>query len=107
MGKLVRDRIPEIIRLAGTTCTTWVLNDKDYAAALKAKLVEESQEAMAAEGDDLITELADLCEVMEAIATHYKLDWDTVRAVQAQRRQQRGSFCDRLWLATVAGKPLS
>jgi len=106
MGKLVRDRIPEIFRLAGKTCTTRVLNDEDYAAALKAKLVEESQEFMAAEDDDLTTELVNVCEVMEAIATHYKLDWDAVRAVQAKRREQRGSFCDRQWLATVAGKPL-
>lgn len=106
MGKLVRDRIPEIINQAGKTCKVHVLTDPEYAVALREKLIEEAQEVIAPDAD-LVTELADLCEVMAAIADHYHLNWDTIRAVQAQRREQRGSFRDRLWLSTVEGQPLA
>lgn len=97
MGKLVRDRIPEIIRQTGQACHSRILSTPEYESALRDKLLEEAQEVIE-EGADLVTELADLCEVMDAIAQHYQLDWDTIRAVQAQRRQERGGFRDRRWL---------
>ena len=37
-NKLVRDRIPEIIRADGKICTTEVLSDEDYLRMLDAKL---------------------------------------------------------------------
>ena len=105
MGKLVRDRIPDIIHQAGKTCTTHTLTATEYATALRAKLIEEAYEVIADDAD-LVAELADLCEVVDAIAAHYNFDWPAIRAVQAQRREQRGGFSDRLWLAEVDGKPL-
>ena len=44
-NKLVRDRIPEIIRAESRECGTETLSDGEYRAALKEKLVEEAQEA--------------------------------------------------------------
>lgn len=106
MGKLVRDRIPEIIHQAGKTCTTRQLQAPEYATALRDKLLEEAQEAIAADAD-LVAELADLCEVIEAIAHLHGVDWDTIRAVQMERREQRGGFRDRLWLSAINGQPLN
>ena len=49
MGKLVRDRIPEIIAAEGKTPTVRILNDQEYEAALLDKLCEEVAELRAAE----------------------------------------------------------
>ena len=65
--KLVRDRIPEIIRQDGRQCGVEVMPEDEYVQALKDKLVEESQEAAVAGPDDLVKELADLYEVVDAL----------------------------------------
>lgn len=97
-NKLVRDRIPEIIRRAGSTCATVTLTEEDYRQALRAKLMEEASEAAEATLDHLVVELADLYEVMDALIASYGLSAEMVRAEQAQRREARGGFAQRLCL---------
>lgn len=99
--KLVRDRIPEIIRREGRACATEVMPEVAFRLALRDKLVEEAREAAAAEGDDLITELADLREVIDALLATYRLDGDRLIAIQEQRRAERGGFTARLRLLSV------
>ena len=52
--KLVRDRIPEIIRQDGRQCGVEVMPEDEYVQALKDKLVEEAKEAAAAGPEDLV-----------------------------------------------------
>jgi len=102
-NKLVRDRIPNLIRAAGYTCATEVLDEAEYRQALRAKLVEEAGEAAAADNDDLIDELADLHEVMMALMAAHGISPETVRKTQMLRREARGSFRQRirlLWTET-------
>jgi len=66
-NKLVRDRIPEIIRSGGKQCGIETMPEAEYRQALLQKLVEEAQEARQAAPDELITELADLQEVIAAL----------------------------------------
>lgn len=63
--KLVRDRIAEIIEASGKTCVTRTLDDAAYLAALDQKLTEELAEYQQATSAG---ELADLLEVMMAVA---------------------------------------
>jgi predicted house-cleaning noncanonical NTP pyrophosphatase (MazG superfamily) len=65
--KVVRDRIPEIITQSGGHAEVGALNASDYQHALRQKLVEEAKEAAMTSEEDLVTELADLFEVMEAL----------------------------------------
>jgi len=51
--KLVRDRIPDIIRSERRHPVTRVLDDHDYQAALLAKLAEEASEAARAPAQEL------------------------------------------------------
>lgn len=96
--KLVRDRIPEIIRRNGDECVVEVMGEEDYRHALRRKLVEEATEASEASPVTLITELADLYEVIDALLTAEGLDHATLHSVQAQRRAERGGFAHRLRL---------
>jgi predicted house-cleaning noncanonical NTP pyrophosphatase (MazG superfamily) len=97
--KLVRDRIPEIIRNSGNTCGTETFEDDSaFRGALRDKLVEEATEAANAPDTDLATELADVREVINALIDAYGLSHETARALQEQRRADRGGFADRLRL---------
>jgi predicted house-cleaning noncanonical NTP pyrophosphatase (MazG superfamily) len=96
--KLVRDRIPEIIRQDGRQCGVEVMPEDEYVQALKDKLVEEAQEAAAAEPEDLVKELADLYEIVDALMIACGIDRQVVLAKQEERRQSLGGFDQRLRL---------
>jgi len=96
--KLVRDRIPEIIRQDGRQCGVEVMPEDEYVQALKDKLVEEAKEAAAAGSDDLVKELADLNEVIDALMAACGIERQAVLARQEERRQSRGGFDQRFRL---------
>jgi predicted house-cleaning noncanonical NTP pyrophosphatase (MazG superfamily) len=75
-----------------------VMSEPEYRQALLEKLVEEAQEAAQAGGDDLISELADLYEVIDAILAAWDISGEQVLEMQQGRRQQRGEFTRRLKL---------
>lgn len=96
--KLVRDRIPAIIRDDARACETTIMADDEYRAALLAKLVEEAQEAASTGTEELITELADLLEVIEATIIAHGLSRSAVEEEQQRRRLERGGFEKRIRL---------
>jgi predicted house-cleaning noncanonical NTP pyrophosphatase (MazG superfamily) len=97
-GKLVRDKIPEIVREAGGDPRTAVLGDEAYTMALRAKLLKEVEELLAAPDDKRIEEVADVVEVLYAIVEHYGLDWDEVEVEGLRKRHENGGFEGRVWL---------
>ena len=97
-GKLVRDRIPEIIREAGGDPQTTLLGDEDYTEALRLKLLEEVEELLASPAEKRIEEVADVVEVLKAIVQDYGLDWDAVEGEGVRKRHERGGFEGRIWL---------
>lgn len=91
-NKLVRDRIPEIIRENGGDYEIETLSDEAFIHALRDKLIEEANEAALAHGDDLVKELADLSEVMDALLDAMSIAPITIQEKQQQRRLERGGF---------------
>jgi predicted house-cleaning noncanonical NTP pyrophosphatase (MazG superfamily) len=101
-NKLVRDRIPEIIAAEGRRATTHVLDLKDYRAALLAKLVEEAREAAAHASDaQLLSELADVVEVVRALVTAVGATCGGILELAADKRSSRGGFDKRIFLEYV------
>jgi predicted house-cleaning noncanonical NTP pyrophosphatase (MazG superfamily) len=96
--KLIRDRIPDIIRDSGRECGIETMPAVEYRVALLRKLVEEATEAAEAEPEKLKTELADLYEVIDAIMAAYDLNREAVLAEQRIRHVERGGFEKRLRL---------
>ncbi len=96
--KLVRDRIPEIIRQSGIECETAVLSDAEYCQALRLKLIEEATEVAEADKDNLVAELADLYEVIDALMLNYGISGDELLAEKIKRREARGSFAKKIML---------
>lgn len=63
-NKLVRDKIPQIIKDNGEFPIYKTLSDLEYKKELDLKLQEEVSEYLK---DDNVEELADIAEVLEAI----------------------------------------
>ena len=104
-NKLVRDLIPDIIINNGNICTVSILDDDRYIAELKLKLVEESREVQNAEArEQIIEELADLLEVLDALTSALDIAPSEVGAVRAQKALQNGRFSSKLFLQTVIEK---
>lgn len=97
-NKLVRDRIPEIIRQSGIECEIAILSDAEYCQALRQKLLEEATEVAEADRDNLLAELADLYEVIDALMLSYGISGDEVLNAQAKRRETRGGFAEKIML---------
>ncbi|WP_408637583.1 nucleoside triphosphate pyrophosphohydrolase [Nocardia terpenica] len=99
MGKLVRDRIPEIIRANGDTPRSYVLDAHAYEIALHEKLLEEAAELREADNrGDRLGEAADVLEVLVAMGEFYGFTLDEVRRVAADKAGERGGFRGRVWL---------
>lgn len=102
--KLVRDKIPEIIRERGGVPETHVADAEEYQRALFAKAVEEAQEVAALNGCDpvrLADEMADILEVLRAIAQTCDLPWTQVEHAALRKVRERGSFTKRIILDSV------
>lgn len=100
-NKLVRDRIPEIIKADGRHPVTRILDQAGYQAALVAKLLEEVQEASAAHAANLPAELADVLEVLQALVCTLGMTWEDLLSLTARKRAERGGFSDRIFLEYV------
>lgn len=100
-NKLVRDRIPEIIRKTGKTPKYHMLNNEDFIHALKRKAVEEAEELLTADNESLRSELADLAEVFDALLAAYGISADDVNAIRKARNAERGALTERIFLEYV------
>ena len=101
-NKLIRDRIPEIIEKDGNTADIIILSEESFKQAIKEKLIEEATEVCNAQDrDDILSELADLQEVMDTIKQMYNINTLEVNTIQAVKALQRGKFEKRLYLKSV------
>ena len=96
-NKLVRDKIPEIIRSSGEIPVTRVLDQEAYTAALEGKLDEEGQEF---HQEHNLEELADILEVVYALAEDLGFSKVELLKVYQNKHDARGGFRDRIYLVT-------
>jgi predicted house-cleaning noncanonical NTP pyrophosphatase (MazG superfamily) len=99
-NKLVRDRIPAIIAAEGRRAEVRVLDAEAYVAALRTKLVEEAEEHRDS-GD--VVELADVLEVVYALAAAAGVSAEDLERGRLRKRQERGGFEERLFLVEDVG----
>ena len=100
-NKLVRDRIPEIIEADGKICMTEILSDDRYLQMLDAKLNEELAEYQESKS---LEELADLLEVMQAVAKARGWTWEQLEQIRMEKAARRGGFEKKILLREVREK---
>ena len=93
--QLVRDKIPEIIRSKGGQAQIRTLSDDEYRTYLEAKLDEEVEEY---HKDHSAEELADILEVVYALAEANGISRETLMEVYRKKHDERGGFRERILL---------
>ena len=96
--KLVRDKIPEMIEKDGKSCVCSELSNEDYITMLDRKLTEELAEYQESKS---MEELADLLEVMAAVAVARGSSLDEVETIRKKKKEMRGGFEKKILLESV------
>ena len=96
-NKLVRDKIPEIIRKQGEVPVCRVLESEEYIACLEYKLDEEVGEY---HRDRNAEELADILEVVFALADSIGCSREKLMEIYQCKHEARGGFRDRIFLVS-------
>lgn len=94
--KLVRDDIPDVIRLRGGDPIIHTATTDEYKIHLRQKLVEEAGEAFEADDGHLPEELADVLQVITSIAIELGLDLDDINRMRMQKAEKFGTFTKRI-----------
>ncbi|GAE34080.1 nucleoside triphosphate pyrophosphohydrolase [Halalkalibacter akibai] len=101
-NKLVRDKIPDIIKKTGKNFQVTVLDPLTFEKELKVKLKEEMDEVLqAGKTEDLVEELADLLEVVYALCRHHGIDPSELELVRECKKHERGGFNEKIYLLDV------
>ena len=98
-NKLVRDKIPQIIKAQGQTPNIRILDEGEYTACLERKLDEEVREYHA---DKNMEELADILEVVFAINENLGHSREELLEAYQRKHDARGGFRDRIFLISKA-----
>lgn len=94
-NKLVRDRIPEIIKSEGRNVNVKILNDEEYRSELNKKLQEEVKEYIE---DNNVEELADIVEVIYGILGSMDVSIEEFEKVRKDKVEKRGAFKEKIFL---------
>lgn len=94
-NKLVRDKIPDMIRISGEKPIIRVLDEKEYMEQLQNKLDEEVAEF---HRDHNVEELADILEVILALNESLGHTQEKLIEAYQHKHAQRGGFSDRVFL---------
>ncbi|WP_431357407.1 nucleoside triphosphate pyrophosphohydrolase [Halobacillus litoralis] len=79
-----------------------MLSDEEYNKKLRTKLQEEVNEYLEAESDeDAVEELADVLELMKALARQHGSSIEAVEKVRKEKVEKRGAFDEKVFLLHV------
>jgi predicted house-cleaning noncanonical NTP pyrophosphatase (MazG superfamily) len=95
-ARLVRDKVPHLMRRHGRHPIVRTAEPYEYAGLLRAKLVEEVEEFL--DTDDP-RKLADLMEVLLALGQILGYDRDDLERMRTEKANERGRFVERLVLS--------
>ena len=103
--KLVRDRIPEIIRSHGKTPQTRILGQVEFKDAVAAKLLEETYELYSewkrGNSNGILKESADVLEILLAALQEYGFSLNDLLEMRHSRELERGGFNEKIFLERV------
>ena len=87
--KLVRDKIPQIIEASGKSCDVEIVSNEVALEYLYKKLNEEVNELLS---DKNLDEVADVMEVLFAIANKYGYSEQELLDKRNEKKNSRGGF---------------
>lgn len=96
--KLVRDKIPEIIKASNKECKTHTVAKEETIKYLIQKISEETSEFEEFYSKE---ELADLLEVIHGLVHHLNYDFVEIETIRKVKKENRGGFEKSIILDSV------
>lgn len=101
-NKLVRDKIPSVIKQDGYTPIFKTLTKIELEKELRTKLLEESLEVQNSKTkSSLLEELADVHEVLKSLARINNISFQDITKTATIKREKRGSFNKGIFLIKI------
>ena len=97
--KLVRDKIPNIIKESNKTCEYHIASEDEYKIRLYEKMVEELEEFIE---NPSLEEAADIYEVLSSMCALHSIHMTHVTYATLVKRKQRGGFEGAIVLERVS-----
>lgn len=97
-NKLIRDKIPEIIKASGKASIVRKVVGDEYLKSLLNKLQEEVDEYRESKEID---ELADILEIINAIVKYHNMSFNEIENIRILKKEKRGGFDQGLFLEKV------
>ena len=104
IAKLVRDKVPELIRKQGVIPTVRVLKGDEFKDALLKKLIEESEDLYSAYKKHNLNfdeQLADVLEIIDAIEKEWNINLKELEKIKNLKAELRGKYKKRIFLENV------
>jgi predicted house-cleaning noncanonical NTP pyrophosphatase (MazG superfamily) len=94
--KLVRDRIPDLMRVTGQPGSFHLATPTERRELLRAKLVEEVNEFLEAAPGRAPEQLVDILEVVAALADALGINQTDLEVRRREKAAERGGFTSRV-----------
>lgn len=101
-NKLIRDKLKDLYIELDQQAEYKQLTSEELTEALKQKLIEEVKELLASHSrDDIVSELADIQQVIQDLMAHEKVSGDEVEAKRVDKFDKKGGFADGHYVSTL------
>src|SRR3989344_3479375 len=104
LKRLVRDKIAEQIKASGDESVGRILEDTDFIRELKRKILEEARELDTAAAAEVLSELADIEELVLTLADLHGGETALTQA-RAAKNAKAGGFTRRYFIETATLRP--
>ncbi|HEY8993018.1 MAG TPA: nucleoside triphosphate pyrophosphohydrolase [Candidatus Microsaccharimonas sp.] len=98
-NKLIRDKLKDEYEKMGQVATYKMLSGTELLDALKQKIIEEAKE-IPSDGsrDDIISELADIQQVLDDTAQHMGISEAEINAAKTKKFAKKGGFSEGIYV---------
>jgi predicted house-cleaning noncanonical NTP pyrophosphatase (MazG superfamily) len=104
-GKLVRDKIPELLRSGGDFPSSRSMDTDEFRRELLYRLIEDAeiarQDGYDPDNPELVEKLADVQEVLNAILDEFNIGAEAFEKARQKRLKERGGFKNKTFLESV------
>jgi len=106
LHKIVRDKIVNLLEPRSVKIVSKKLTTEERLIHLKHKLLEESQEAFNSKDQvELIDELADILEVVHALARESHVSMGEVESIRLAKCEKKGGFDECSFIEKITYTP--
>ena len=98
-NKLVRDRVPEILRNEGVAPRCFIIPEADRLYHLHLKLLEESHSLFrSVDQTEFVKGAANLLEVLHSLALEHGTNWKTIETERTTRVRELGGYSQGIFV---------